>query len=166
MKSEWFRTFHRKYLYITTGCLCALVILASVFLKVNEDVMYDMTDYMGTFLLSIVTTGLSMGYYLTMIVADMIFSDEYKHQTLKNTVSYGISRVKIYLGKLISGLMAGVLVMTVTVAAVSYTHLDVYKRHTLMCLRGLIPRTPLTGASGYGNLSRWWRRCTGRACPW
>ena len=126
MKSEWFRTFHRKYLYITTGCLCALVILASVFLKVNEDVMYDMTDYMGTFLLSIVTTGLSMGYYLTMIVADMIFSDEYKHQTLKNTVSYGISRVKIYLGKLISGLMAGVLVMTVTVAVTVVTALLVF----------------------------------------
>lgn len=85
-----------------------------------------MTDYMGTFLLSIVTTGLSMGYYLTMIVADMIFSDEYKHQTLKNTVSYGISRVKIYLGKLISGLMAGVLVMTVTVAVTVVTALLVF----------------------------------------
>lgn len=126
MKSEWFRTFHRKYLYIMTGCLCALVILASVFLKVNEDVMYDMTDYMGTFLLSIVTTGLSMGYYLAMIVADMMFSDEYKHQTLKNTVSYGISRVKIYLGKLISGLMAGVLVMAVTVAVTVVTALLVF----------------------------------------
>ena len=53
----------------------------------------------------------------------MIFSDEYKHQTLKNTVSYGISRVKIYLGKLISGLMAGVLVMTVTVAVTVVTAL-------------------------------------------
>lgn len=116
IKSEWFRTFHRKYLYITLGCLSAVIIATAIILRINETDLLDVTGSLGTFLLSVVISVMSAGYYLTLLIADMIFTDEYKHQTLKNTVSYGTSRVKIYMGKLISSMMAGMLVLAVIIA--------------------------------------------------
>lgn len=40
-------------------------------------------------------------YFLTLIIVDNIFSEEYKHHTLKNTISMGVDRRNIYMGKFI-----------------------------------------------------------------
>ncbi len=39
--------------------------------------------------------------YLMLITTDIVYSDEYKHGTLKNVISYGIPRWQVYFGKLI-----------------------------------------------------------------
>ncbi len=52
-----------------------------------------------------------------MIVADAVFSDQYKTGTLKNEVSYGIPRERIYLGKLATAAAAGLLLVFLTLLA-------------------------------------------------
>lgn len=44
---------------------------------------------------------LVIGFYCTILTGDMIFSDQYKFNTLKNEVSFGLPRARIYVGKLI-----------------------------------------------------------------
>ena len=51
---------------------------------------------------------LSIGLYLSLIISDMVFSDQYKFNTLKNEVSFGLPRLRIYLGKLIATAMIAV----------------------------------------------------------
>jgi len=52
---------------------------------------------------------LPMGFYLVVVICDMIFSDQYKHNTLKNEVSYGLPRTRTYLGKLFAAILAAFL---------------------------------------------------------
>lgn len=50
--------------------------------------------------LGVLPMTLSMGLYLVPAIVDIVFSDQYKQNTLKNEVSYGLPRGRIYLGKL------------------------------------------------------------------
>ena len=51
---------------------------------------------------------LSVGLYATLLTGDIVFSDQYKNNTLKNEVSYGVPRVRIYLGKLIVAILVAI----------------------------------------------------------
>ncbi len=51
---------------------------------------------------------LSVGLYATLITGDIVFSDQYKNNTLKNEVSYGVPRARIYLGKLLVATLVAV----------------------------------------------------------
>ena len=45
---------------------------------------------------------LPFGYYATAVTGDIVFSEQYKHNTLKNEVAYGLPRLRIYFGKLLA----------------------------------------------------------------
>ena len=55
-----------------------------------------------------------MGLYLAVVVADEVFSDQYKNDTLKNEVSFGLPRRRIYLGKLVTAAGIGLLLAFLT----------------------------------------------------
>lgn len=96
MKSELYKTFHRKYLYIFTGIcslLCIGVNLLMLFPEVGSANFEGMLG-IGMMMFPAVT-------YLMLITTDIVFSDEYKHGTLKNVISYGIPRWQVYFGKII-----------------------------------------------------------------
>lgn len=59
---------------------------------------------------------LSVGLYLIIVVCDMVFSEQYKHNTLKNEVSYGLPRERIYLGKLIAAIVTAVALCAIILA--------------------------------------------------
>lgn len=59
---------------------------------------------------------LSVGLYLVVVISDMVFSDQYKYNTLKNEVSYGLPRFRIYFGKLIATAIMCVVLCTVILA--------------------------------------------------
>ena len=42
-----------------------------------------------------------IGFCMCLLTGDMVFAGQYKNSTLKNEVSFGLSRTRIYLGKLI-----------------------------------------------------------------
>lgn len=50
------------------------------------------------------------GFLLLLLPASAVFSEQHKHRTLKNEVNFGISRARVYLGKLLASLLtAGIL---------------------------------------------------------
>ena len=66
--------------------------------------------------LGVLPMTLSMGLYLVPAVVDIVFSDQYKQNTLKNEVSYGLFRGRIYLGKLLAACMTAVALCTLVLA--------------------------------------------------
>ena len=97
LAAECYKTFHRKYFYIVLAvCLgLELVLLGGCWLTLswgNPNVTFSSTAVLVPFLLG-------MGLCAPLITGDIVFSDQYKHNTLKNEVSYGVPRARIYLGK-------------------------------------------------------------------
>lgn len=98
MRAEFYKAFHRRYLYlflIVMVALEALLVAGWCYTNANGN-RVDFT--VGA---SMLVALLSVGLYSVILTGDIVFSDQYKSNTLKNEVSYGIPRAWIYLGKLI-----------------------------------------------------------------
>ena len=110
IKSELYKTRHRWYPFIYTGVFCGLGLgLVLIFASANR---YQSShpihyDEIAVMLMSV----LSIGSLLTVPIVDIVFSDEYKHQTMKNSLSFGISRPAVYLGKLAVQLVVALLML-------------------------------------------------------
>ena len=99
LAAECFKASRRLYLYLTLA-VCLLgegVLLLGSWLSLhwgNSSISFASTARMVAMILT-------FGLYATLITVDIVFSDQYKHNTLKNEVSYGLPRVRIYFGKLL-----------------------------------------------------------------
>jgi ABC-type transport system involved in multi-copper enzyme maturation permease subunit len=100
IKSEFYRLLHNKWSYLFIIICSGLLISANVVLtavKLNEpDFPYAVTE----FSLSFFYTSFSVIFLLCIMVASMVFGSEHSNHTMKNSISYGISRGYIYFGKL------------------------------------------------------------------
>lgn len=111
--AEFYKVFRRKYLYVTFLTILALAaLLCGGFIFTN----YGGTHIEFSWGAQNVLMVLSVGLYAAILVCDMVFSDQYKSCTLKNEVSFGVPRARIYLGKLAVEAVIGV-VMSVLVVA-------------------------------------------------
>lgn len=118
IKSELYKTCHRLYPFVFSGVIVALGLLM-VFLfaftnpnlpadkQVGFDGMIEFTLYM-----------LPLGLYLTVAFVDMVFSEEYKNQTMKNPLAFGIPRTSLYLGKLAAELTVAVISLIVILGVI------------------------------------------------
>lgn len=100
IKSELFRILHNKWTYLFVLICSALLVSSNIVLaavKLSEDTFgYANTAFsIGNFIYSI-----PMVFILCIMVGSMIFGNEHGNHTLKNSISYGISRRTIYFGKL------------------------------------------------------------------
>lgn len=111
ISSELYKTFHRRYTKLFLLITALLCIGGNALLRVIFSMAgilnFGFPLYFGIMLMP-------MCFALLTIVVDAVFSDEYKHGTLKNAVSFGISRGKIYFGKL----TVEIVLMLVTIAVV------------------------------------------------
>lgn len=89
LAAECYKTFRRKYFYIILAvCLGLEAVLLWGYWTTwkwgNSNVDFYSTAIMVPFMLSI-------GLYATIVTGDIVFSEQYKNNTLKNEVSYGLS---------------------------------------------------------------------------
>ena len=115
LTAEWGKAVARPYYRIYLAVMAALAAaLALIWWWTGREGMFQ-----GSFgeCLSLLIPFFSAGIYLAVIVADAVFSDQYKTGTLKNEVSYGLPRVRIYLGKLLTAAVAGLLLVFLTLLA-------------------------------------------------
>lgn len=96
IRAELYRNFHRAYLWIYTGILASLSLLMVVVAKINNLPDFDLTS-----LLDITTLLLTFPVFLVAAIIDMVTAEEQKNQTLRNIVTFGLSRAKTILSKLI-----------------------------------------------------------------
>lgn len=99
LKAELFRNFHRMYLWGYIICFIGLGFLACLsarYFNYHNDAQITVEVIIGM--------GVSMipGYtYLMMLFNDISLGEEIKNNTIKNIVSSGMSREKIYLCKFV-----------------------------------------------------------------
>ena len=115
LRAECTKAFRRKYLYIALlVCLAgeSLLLLGSwlTYSWGNTNISFHSTAVM-------VAAILSFGLYATLITGDIVFSDQYKHNTLKNEVSYGLPRARIYLGKLLVSCITALVLCAIVLCA-------------------------------------------------
>lgn len=101
IKSELYKTCHRPYLYALLGICCVLAfgVVFVIYLNSGGPSRIHYED-----ICRLLLAALSFGVYFSLLPGDVVFSDEYKHQTMKNTLSFGISRTSLYLGKLLTSI--------------------------------------------------------------
>lgn len=113
LRAEFYKVLRRKYGWITLAVVLGLeALLVFGFASMNAHGGYE-DFYTGAV---IVVMTLPLGFYATLITGDVVFAGQYKHSTLKNEVSFGLSRSRIYLGKLIVQTLLSVLYCVVMVA--------------------------------------------------
>lgn len=105
LRAECYKMLRRSYIWIALLIVGGLeLVLVLLWAWLNGD-MVNMT---ASTAFTMVLYLLSMGYYATAITSDIVYSDQYKFNTLKNEVAYGIPRVRIYLGKLFASCLLSV----------------------------------------------------------
>lgn len=119
--SELYKTRHRKYPYILVGVLSAMILFfVSVAASQNRSSGGDLG--LGDVLSSCIPL-LSMGVFITLLIVDAVFSDEYKNQTMKNTVAFGTSRSTLFFGKLIAELIVAFLCLAILIGVLMLSSL-------------------------------------------
>lgn len=123
IRAEFYKAFRRKYIWIALLVILVLeALLAGGFIFINANGSHvGFSESMLTMLQMF-----QMGFYATLITGDIVFADQYKYSTLKNEVSFGIPRGRIYFGKLIVQFALSLLycaVMLAFYAAISWLFL-------------------------------------------
>lgn len=128
VSAEFYKVFRRKYPYVTflvMAVLASLLVAGYAFTNANGN---DIDFYSGGTTAVMI---LSVGLYAAILVGDMVFSDQYKFNTLKNEVSFGIPRARIYLGKLAVEAVMGVVMSVLLVVF-----------YVALCFLILLPSSP------------------------
>ena len=114
MRAEFYKVLHRKYTYgflLVILLLEALLVAGWAFTNANGN---DVDFSSGAGVLALM---MGVGLYCTVLTGDMVYSDQYKFNTLKNEVSYGLPRARIYLGKLIVSCITALVLCAIILCA-------------------------------------------------
>lgn len=116
IKSEWYRVTHTSTIYVFTGILAGWTLLMNLVLWV-----FDKTDSAfpyGTvaFSLSNLAWMMPMLFYVGMILVYLVFADDKKNGSLKNSIAFGISRIEIFLGKCVVSTLVSLISLAIILA--------------------------------------------------
>ncbi len=112
LNAEFYKAIHRK---TYTLCLLAFVLGGEALLLflLKTAGFSNATTYDDV--LSVLPLSLTVGAYLVPGICDIVFSDQYKQNTLKNEMAYGIPRTRVYFGKLLASVVTAVIFCAVIV---------------------------------------------------
>ena len=108
IKADLYKSFHRMYLYIFTCVMCAFAILYNV---IVASANAPLEAAFGS-----VVIFLAFPLFLVVMFVDIVTAEENKEHTMKNTISFGISRSKLFIAKNISTVLVAAAVAAVTLA--------------------------------------------------
>ena len=95
IKAECFKTFKRVYMRNTLLIFVLLAVAVNVlFFVAFRSNPADSQEFIRTSL-SIIVPMLLIMVYMMLIMIDIVFSEEYKYKTFKNTLSFGFTRTQV-----------------------------------------------------------------------
>lgn len=109
IKADLYKSFHRMYLYIFMGVMGVFAILYNV---IVASAHAPREAAFGS-----VVIFLAFPLFLVVMFVDIVTAEENKEHTMKNTVSFGISRSKLFIAKNISTVLVAAAVAAFTLAA-------------------------------------------------
>lgn len=101
IKSEFFRVFRNKWTYLFILICSGLLVSANVVLAAVNSSEVNFPYAATKFSISMLYSDFSILFLLCIAITSFIFGNEYNNHTLKNSVSYGISRRNIFFGKFV-----------------------------------------------------------------
>ena len=113
IRAEWYKVVRRRYFWVSLGLLLGLEGLFVVTLALESLGRLQFAE-----MVAILCVTMLAGVYLSILCVDLVDSDQSKGATLKNEVSFGIPRPRIYLGRLAAAL--GVALLLCALVFVSY----------------------------------------------
>lgn len=116
IQAEIYKLTRRPYFYIfnlACAAFALLVVGCLAYIKLSAPSDQDAVNF--PFSMTLLLMGMPLGLYLVAVGGDAVFSEQYKHNTLKNEVSYGLPRTRIYLSRLVATLLLMVIVFLVTI---------------------------------------------------
>lgn len=113
IKAELYRNFNRVYYWSFVIIISGLGLSLNILMKatsVNVNMNLSELMYMGI-------QSISLPLFLVLMMVDIITSEENKNLTLKNAISFGISRNRIVLSKIVAtvvlSIIAAFIILTV-----------------------------------------------------
>jgi ABC-2 type transport system permease protein len=116
VKSEFYRLVHYKWTYLFIGICSTLLLSSNIVLAVCKYVDSTFPYATTKFSFSNVYSSMAFVFILCIAVTGMIFGNENNHHTMKNSISYGISRGTIYFGKLLIQIIYAIIAFTVIIS--------------------------------------------------
>lgn len=116
IRAELYKAYKRAYSKVFIGVCAGGILFFSIMMSIVQAQLGGQVPTRSDVIL-VYAVALAAGMYLAIITTDMVFSEEYKHGTLKNTVAFGYSRGQVYFSKLIAASVVMV-VLALVVAAV------------------------------------------------
>lgn len=114
IKSEFYRIFRTKTLFVFAGaCLLVVLLYVGVLWAISVfDVDFPWATTKHAF--SMLETDMHIPLFLSAVMGGLVVSDEFKYRTFNNSVAFGIPREQIYLSKVIVGMAASAICLLVT----------------------------------------------------
>jgi len=113
IRAELYKVLRRKYTYVALAIMLALEgLFVSMFVFHNA---HSMPTPFSAAVTAVVELG-TIGFAVCLLTGDIVFAGQYKNSTLKNEVSFGLSRARIYLGKLIAQTLLSLAYLVVMMA--------------------------------------------------
>lgn len=109
--ADLYRIFHRLYFYLLTASIAGLCILVNFALSQSPD--NSLTRLSWSMALSFLT----FPAMLMPMLTELVTGEEFREHTLKNTLSFGISRKKLFASKLITSTILGVILGAAALAS-------------------------------------------------
>lgn len=117
LKSEFYRILHKKVTYLFI-IICSLLLISSTIVLAAVKASDTSFQYATTkFAIDLFSSNLMMILLLCIVVAVTVFGNEHNNHTMKNSISYGISRGKLYCGKLIMELIYALIAFAIITGA-------------------------------------------------
>ncbi|MCH5270735.1 MAG: ABC transporter permease [Lachnospiraceae bacterium] len=170
IKSELYRISHSKGIYIFDGVCAGLLLIMNLLLyaiwKDTPSFMYATTAFAFNF----ASIFIGVVFILTIVMGCIAFGDEYKNRTIGNSIAFGSSSVKIYLGKAIVSLIISFLSLAVVLAIfigssylllqnsgpdVLWEFLQNYLVNSLILVTGVLATLTLCFLFGSGSAATW-----------
>ncbi len=142
IKSELFRVTHTARIFIFVGTMSALSLTLNLVLALfgytNPNFKYNTTAFSYSNLVANPMIFVMMG----LLIAILLYEENRTNGNLKNTVAYGISRIKILTGQIIVGTLVSFVAMVVILAVYVISARLVLEPTGVVTLLDLITEVP------------------------
>lgn len=112
IRAEWYKVARRRYFWVS---LCLLLALEAFFVVTLA--LESLGRLRFDEMVAILCVTMLAGVYLSILCVDLVDSDQSKGATLKNEVSFGLPRKRIYLGRLTAALLVALLMCLLVFAS-------------------------------------------------
>lgn len=116
IKSEFYRVFHGKNIYLMTLVLAALSIfydfILYAFTKQSKNFPYGTTS----FSFSTIVANPMLFCYIAFVIYALLYEADKRNGNLKNVIAYGISRTRVFAGQCVVSFVTSMLMMVVVLA--------------------------------------------------